>query len=239
MKNVGRGLGLGREWARGPWLKRGLMIAPLLVLVLALGWIALPLPTDIAYPSPVTSVTLLDRNGLPLRTTRSAAGTRGGWLSIDEMDPDVIRAFVAAEDRRFYKHHGIDMQALARALRDNAANRRVVSGASTITMQTARLLRDTKRTVPGKLSQALWAVRLEAHLSKNEILERYLNRVPLGEGTVGVPAAAALYFESDARDVSVGEAALLAGFARSPARYNLIASASQARARRALVLARM
>jgi penicillin-binding protein 1C len=239
MKNFGLGLGRGSGWVRDPRVRRGLLLGLVLVLGLVIGWIMWPLPSDVAEPVPVTSVTLLDRNGLPLRTTRSAQGTRGGWLSIEQMDPDIIRAFVAAEDQRFYKHHGVDVQALARALRDNLANRRVMSGASTITMQTARLLRDTKRTVPGKIAQALWALRLEAHLGKNEILERYLNRVPLGEGTVGVPAAAALYFESDARDVSVGEAALLAGFARSPARYNLIASAAQARARRALVLARM
>jgi penicillin-binding protein 1C len=220
----------------------GYVIVPALVLVLALVlcvWIAWPLPDDIAEPAPVTSVTLLDRKGLPLRTTRAADGTRGGWLAIDEMDPDIMRAFVAAEDGRFYKHHGVDVQALARALRDNLANRRVVSGASTITMQTARLLRDTRRTIPGKLAQTLWALRLEAHLSKNQILERYLNRVPLGEGTVGVPAAVALYFETHARDVSIGQAALLAGFARSPARNNLIASSRRAQARRALVLGRM
>lgn len=209
-----------------------------LTLVLG-GWVAWPLPTDIAHPRPVTSVTLLDRNGLPLRTTRSDEGTRGGWLPIHEIDPDVIRAFVAAEDRRFYRHHGVDARALGRAVRDNIANLRVVSGASTISMQTARLLRDTKRTIPGKVAQTMWAIRLEAHLDKNEILERYLNRVPLGQGTVGVPAAAALYYEASARDLSVGQAALLAGFARSPARDNPIASSSRARARRDFVLARM
>ena len=202
-------------------------------------WIAWPLPDDIAQPHPVTSVTLLDRHGLPLRTTRSEEGTRGGWLSIDQMDADVIRAFVAAEDRRFYKHHGVDIQALGRAARDNIMNRRVVSGASTISMQTARLLRDTKRTIPGKVAQALWAIRLEAHLDKNEILERYLNRVPLGQGTVGVPAAASLYFDVSARELSVGQAASLAGFARSPARDNLISSQEHARKRRDAVLARM
>jgi penicillin-binding protein 1C len=211
-----------------------------LVLAIALAaWVAWPLPADIAHPRPVASVTLLDRHGLPLRTTRSDDGMRGGWLPIEQIDADVLRAFVAAEDRRFFTHHGVDMRALGRAMRDNIANMQVVSGASTITMQTARLLRDTDRTIPGKIAQALWAIRLEAHLDKDEILERYLNRVPLGQGTVGVPAAASLYFEAPARDLSVGQAAMLAGFARSPARDNLIASQQRARARRATVLDRM
>jgi penicillin-binding protein 1C len=202
-------------------------------------WIAMPLPRELAQPQPVASVTLLDRYGLPLRITRSAQGERGGWLSIDQIDADVLRAFVAAEDQRFYDHYGIDLRAVARAARDNIAHARVVSGGSTITMQTARMLRGTKRTWAGKIAQGMWALRLEAHLSKNEILERYLNRVPLGQGTVGVAAAAALYFESTAAELSVGQAALLAASARSPTRDNALAAPARARARRALVLERM
>ena len=202
-------------------------------------WIAIPLPRSMRVAEPVASVTLLDRNGQPLRATRSAAGERGGWLPIDAIDADIIRAFVAAEDQRFYRHHGVDLHSLARAARDNILHRRVVSGASTITMQTARMLRGTRRTWPGKVGQTLWALRLEAHLGKNEILERYLNRVPLGQGTLGVSAAASLYFGRGASDVSVGQAALLASFARRPARDNVIASAQRASARRAFVLQRM
>lgn len=203
------------------------------------GWVLLPLPAELAEPQPVPSVTLLDRNGLPLRTTRSPAGERGGWLAIEHIDPDIIRAFVAAEDQRFYDHKGVDAWALARAARDNVLRRSIVSGASTITMQTARLLRGTDRTWLGKLAQVLWALRMEAHLEKNAILERYLNRVPLGEGTIGVAAAAALYFEASAADLSVGQAALLAGFARAPARNNLVTAPARAQARRAVVLERM
>jgi len=116
---------------------------------------------------------------------------------------------------------------------------RIVSGASTITMQAARLLNGTKRTWPGKVSQLLWALRLDTHLGKNEILERYLNLVPLGEGTVGVSAASALYFEASAADLSLAQAALLAGLARRPASDNPITSPQRAAAQRAFVLARM
>lgn len=205
----------------------------------AAAWIAWPLPASIRTAQPVTSVTLLDRNGLPLRTTRSDDGMRGGWVPIERIDPDLIRAFVAAEDRRFYRHRGVDVRALGRALFDNVSEGRVVSGASTITMQTARLLRGSGRTWRGKLAQLAWALRLEAHLDKGEIIERYLNLVPLGQGTVGVAAAAALYLDGSAAEVSVGQAALLAGFARSPARDNAFSSPDRAAARRAFVLERM
>jgi penicillin-binding protein 1C len=220
------------------------VLAAALLLALAppaaiVAWVAWPLPDTLRSPQPVSSVALLDRNGMPLRTTRSQEGARGGWLSIAHIDPDIVGAFVAAEDQRFYRHRGIDARALARAVRDNIHARRVVSGASTITMQTARLLRGSGRSWTGKMAQALWALRLERHLEKNEILERYLNLVPLGQGTIGVAAAAALYFDASATDLSIGQAALLAGFARSPARDNAIASAARAGARRQLVLERM
>src|SRR5687768_11609282 len=94
--------------------------AAALVVPVAIGvWIAWPLPAELRTPQPVPSVTLLDRNGLPLRTTRSPDGVRGGWLPIEQIDPDVIRAFVAVEDQRFYDHSGVDVRALGRALRDN------------------------------------------------------------------------------------------------------------------------
>ncbi|HEX6559755.1 MAG TPA: penicillin-binding protein 1C [Longimicrobiales bacterium] len=223
-------------------MKRRLVFACLLgaaPLAAAAAWIAWPLPESITRPQPVASVTLLDRNGLPLRTTRSAQGTRGGWIAIDDVDPDIIRAFVAAEDQRFYVHHGVDARALARALRDVVRARRITSGASTITMQTARLLRGTKRSWLGKAQQLFWAARIDAHLGKNAVLERYLNRVPLGQGTVGVPAAASLYFEAAASNLSIGQAALLAAFARSPARDNAVTAPDRARARRHVVLERM
>jgi penicillin-binding protein 1C len=205
----------------------------------AAAWIAWPLPVALREPQPVPSVTLLDRSGLPLRTTRAEDGSRAGWLTLDRIDPDIIRAFIAAEDQRFFRHRGVDVRAVARAALDNARQRRVVSGASTISMQTARLLRGSGRSRSGKIAQAMWALRLEAHLEKHDILERYLNRVPLGQGTVGVAAAAALYFDAPATDVSVGQAALLAGFARSPARDNMIAAPRRAAGRRELVLQRM
>ncbi|HJR62963.1 MAG TPA: penicillin-binding protein 1C [Gemmatimonadaceae bacterium] len=203
----------------------------------AAAWIAWPLPEDLVSREPVPAVRLEDRHGLALRTTRAEDGSRVRWMSLAEIDPDLIAAFVAVEDRRFYEHPGVDPRAVARAVRDNLQAGRVVSGASTISMQTARLLRPTSRRWTGKLTQALWALRLERHLGKQEILEQYLNRVHLGQGTVGVGAAAALYYGSSAADVSLAQAATLAGIAHAPSSENPLASSRRARRRRQHALA--
>ncbi|HEV2670009.1 MAG TPA: penicillin-binding protein 1C [Gemmatimonadales bacterium] len=206
----------------------------------ALGvWVAWPVPRDLTAPPHVTSFTLLDRNGLALRSTRAADGSQQRWLTLGEIDADVLAAFIASEDHRFYEHHGVDLRALGRAIAQNVRARRVHSGASTITMQLARLLRPSGRTWRGKLFQALWALRLERHLSKQEILEQYLNRVPLGQGSIGVEAAAALYFNASATRLSLGQAALLAGLASAPSADNPFVAPERARARRALVLGRV
>jgi penicillin-binding protein 1C len=114
---------------------------------------------------------------------------------------------------------------------------RVVSGASTITMQLARLLRPIGRGPLDKLVQSCWALRLEAHLTKSQILEQYLNRVPLGQGAVGVAAGTQLYFGAAAEQVSLGQAALLAALARTPSRQNPLVAPARAAERRALALA--
>ncbi len=202
-------------------------------------WIAAPLPPALAAPGPIPSVTLLDRSGVLLRTTRAPDGTRGGFIPLGEMDPKVLQAFLAMEDRTFYDHGGVEVRALARALRDDVRAGHVVAGGSTITMQLARLLRGTPRSAAGKVSQILWAWRLEAHLDKQRILELYLNRVPLGQGASGVAAGAALYFDADARELSLGQAAMLGALARAPSRDNPLAAPERARVRRALTLRRL
>jgi penicillin-binding protein 1C len=207
--------------------------------VLAALWVVRPLPPRLLDQPPAPTLRLLDRSGAPLRTTRTPDGALHQWVPLAEMDPALLVAFVAAEDRRFYTHHGVDPRALGRALLADVRAGRIVSGASTIPMQLARLLRPLPRSLPGKLAQALWALRLDAHLSKQAILEQYLNRVPLGQGVVGVEQAAALYFGASARALSAGQAALLAGIAGAPSRDNPLVSPGRARARRALVLARM
>jgi len=202
-------------------------------------WMAWPLPAGLTDPPRVASLTLQDRNGLVLRTTRGAEGERRDWVRLADLDPKVIQAFVAVEDRRFYHHPGVDIRALARAVAIDLRRRRIVSGVSTITMQLARILGLAGRGWLGKAGQVLWALRLERHLTKQEILEQYLNRVPLGQGTAGVPAAAALYFSSSASRLSLAQAALLGGLASAPSDDNPLVAPDRARARRAAALARM
>ena len=220
--------------SRVGWLALG--AAPLVALAM---WIALPIPAAMTSPAVAPAIVVADRDGIPLRGTRAGDGTRTRWMPISEMDPDLITAFVAVEDRRYFSHGGVDWRAIARALRDDLMARHVVSGASTLTMQTARLLAPSGRTVTGKLSQLLWALRIERHLSKQQILEQYLNRVHLGQGTVGVAAAADLYFDASPTDVSIAQAALLAGLANSPASENPFTSIARARRVRARAIDRM
>jgi penicillin-binding protein 1C len=201
-------------------------------------WITRPLPAGLLDAGAPT-ITLEDRVGRQLRTTRAPDGSRGGWLPLAEMDADLLGAFLAAEDHRFQRHPGVDPRALLRAAWSNLRAGRVVSGGSTITMQVARMLRPLPRTWSGKARQVLWALRLERSLGKHAILEQYLNRVPLGQGTRGVQAAAALYFGAGAGDLSLGQAALLAGLARAPSGDNPLLSPIRARARRAQALGRL
>ncbi|MDQ6829720.1 MAG: penicillin-binding protein 1C [Gemmatimonadota bacterium] len=207
--------------------------------VAAFGWTGLPLPAGIIAPAAAPGVTLEDRHGIVLRSSRAEDGSRMRWMRLDEIDPKIIQAFVAAEDRRYYDHGALDWRALGRAVRDNVLAMRVVSGASTITMQTARLVHPSRRSFAGKISQVMWSLRLEAHLTKQQLLEQYLNRVPLGQGAIGVAAASALYFGASARDVSLAQAATLAGLAHAPSVDNPLVSPSRARARRAFALARL
>jgi penicillin-binding protein 1C len=223
--------------------RRRVALAALAVLTAAvlpgIAFIAWPLPSALTAPVAQPALTLEDRDGVVLRTTRAADGSRARWTPIAAIDAKLLAAFVAVEDRRFFSHGAIDWRAVARAAWHDVRARRVVSGASTIAMQTARLLHPTARNVAGKIVQALWALRLGAHLSRQEMLEQYLNRIQLGQGAVGVEAGAALYFGASAREVSLGQAAMLAGLAHAPSVDNPLVSQRRARARRALALARM
>lgn len=176
-----------------------------------------------------------------LRTTRASDGSLVHWLPLADLDPKILQAFLALEDRRFYEHHGVDWRAVLRAGRDNLRAGRIVSGGSTITMQLARLVvpRAAGHSWSAKLQQALWAMRLERHLRKQEILEHYFNRVPLGQGAIGVSAGAAVYCASSASELSLAQAALLAGLARAPSTDNPFVAPDRARARRALALERL
>jgi penicillin-binding protein 1A len=152
----------------------------------------------------------------------------------------VVNAFLAAEDDRFFEHPGVDWQGLVRALVSNVSAGGVHEGGGTITMQLARnTLLTRERTLRRKLKEVFLALRIEHEFDKQAILAQYLNRIFLGQRAYGVGAAAEVYFGKDLKDLTLPEAALIAGLPRSPSRDNPAASLERAHARRSYVLRRM
>ena len=191
-----------------------------LVLLGSLGYVAWPIPTRVLDPGPVVSLRILDRRGRLLREVLSDQQGRSRWVRLERLPPSVRLSTLAAEDRRFERHAGVDPVAIARAAGSNLRAGRIVSGGSTLTQQLASILLGTGRSLPGKLYESLYAMRLEVHLSKGEILEQVLNRTGYGNQCYGIEAAARLYFGRPAAALSLAQAAALAVLPRSPARYD-------------------
>lgn len=152
--------------------------------------------------------------------------------------PDVLtKAVISIEDRHFYSHWGFDPQGMVRALRRNVAAGTIVEGGSTITQQLVKLrILGHERTLSHKLREALVAMWVDMHRSKDDILSEYLNSVYLGNGVYGMPAAARLYFDKRPADLTLAEAAMLAGLIRSPSRTNPLQDLQAAQARAASVI---
>ncbi len=186
-----------------------------------------------------TSILVTDRSGT---TLLRAVGPDDQWrepITLADTGPWIAAATIATEDERFYSHGGIDPIAITRAICQNLGSGRVVSGASTITMQLARLCDPRPRTLSAKAIQAFRAVQLEQLLPKNEILEHYLNLAPYGGNICGIESAAHRYFGKRSADLTLAEAALLAGIPKSPERLRPDRHAGAAKARRNWVLHRM
>jgi penicillin-binding protein 1C len=164
-----------------------------------------------------TSVIVVDRNDALLRAFTTSSGHWRLPVEPADVDPRYLAMLTAFEDRRFDRHGGVDPTALGRAAWQMATHGRIVSGGSTLTMQTARLMRGPKsRSVAVKFGQVLDALRLERHLSKRQILARYLQLAPFGGNMEGVRAASIAYFGKEPRRLSHAEAALLVAIPQSP-----------------------
>jgi len=187
----------------------------------------------------IASARVTARDGTPLRVTLGAAGTRAEWAALDAISPHVVQATLAAEDRRFFVHPGIDALAVARAAIGNLRAGHVVRGGSTLTQQLAGLVWPEPRTWRGKCREAVRAVRLEIDFSKREILEQYLNRVPYGPGTHGVTAASQRIFRRAPAALSAAQAATLAALPQAPDRLVRPGERARLRARRDWILAAM
>jgi penicillin-binding protein 1A len=183
------------------------------------------------------AVTFVDQTG-------AVIGHRGilhsQSIAIEDLPEHLIKAALATEDRRFYDHFGIDPSGLVRALAANARANGVVQGGSTITQQLAKnLFLTNERSIERKIKEAFLALWLETRLTKREILKLYLDRAYLGNGVFGVQSAAEHYFGKDVRDLSLAEAAMIAGLFKAPSKYSPLVNLPAARARAADVLSNM
>ncbi len=180
----------------------------------------LPLPAALSASSARTHVLVLDRDGRLLREVAVGSGAAENPVSLTEMSPWVVPALLAAEDGRFFQHPGVDPLALSRAFVQVVLERRVVSGANTLTQQLARTLVPRPRSVLGKLREMALALRIEASLPKERILEEYLSRVEFAPGLVGIEAASRHYFGKSSAHLDLSEAAALVSMPRGPALYD-------------------
>ena len=169
-------------------------------------------------PAPAeTARVVLDRNARLLNIALTGSGHWRLPVRLGDVDADYVELLIAYEDRRFHAHGGVDWRAMGRAAWQLAANGRIVSGASTITMQLARLTGERgPRSLARKLRQMARAQQLEAALTKTQILERYLTRAPYGGNVEGVRAASLIWFGKEPRHLTLAEAALLVALPQSP-----------------------
>jgi penicillin-binding protein 1C len=209
---------------------RGFSLVTIVLLILA-AWIRLgSLPGGLLDLSSADSTVVLDRSGNPLYEALGASGLRGEMLTADALPPALVRATLAAEDHRFYRHPGVDPVALGRAVRRNLAEGRIVEGGSTITQQVVKLLLARRaqlsgtpaasRGVGGKLYEMVLALRLEHRLSKEQILALYFNVAPYGNRIAGAQRASRAYFGVGASMLTRAQAAFLAALPQQPSRFN-------------------
>lgn len=202
-------------------------------------WVAGSLPkvdTLADYQPPVITRILSDNGTVVAELYRE----RRIVVPIERIPRQVIRAFVAAEDSEFFRHPGIDLTSILRAALKNIRAGGIVQGGSTITQQVAKsLLLTPEKKFSRKFKEAILAWRMEQKLTKDEILYLYLNQIYLGHGAYGVQAAAENYFDKNVEDLTLAEAALLAGLPQAPSRYSPYHHLDRARQRQSYVLKRM
>jgi penicillin-binding protein 1C len=227
-----------RSWRWG-WL----LLAPVIWLIgYFLAPLFVPLPVGLTDPAAFApGVAFTDREGRPLRRLLADGELRiDRPVELDEIPRSLIDATLAAEDRRFYSHGGIDFFGLTRAVRDALRHRTIVSGASTVTQQLVKISSPPRaRDLNAKVTEMFTARKLEMVWSKEEILAAYLNRLPYGNQLTGCGAAARGYFGKPLGDLSLAESAFLAALPNKPTRFNPYKNLDGAQERQRWILARM
>ncbi|MEV6023833.1 transglycosylase domain-containing protein [Streptomyces sp. NPDC052036] len=207
------------------------------------------IPSNLKSPQLSQRTTILDSQGGQIATVYSRDRT---VVDLKDISPYMQKAIVAIEDSRFYQHGAIDLKGVLRALNQNAQNGGVAQGASTLTQQLVKnyfveeagddptkVAQATQQTLGRKVRELKYAIQIEEKLGKKKILENYLNITFFGQQAYGVEAASERYFSKHAKDLSLPEAALLAGLVQSPTRYDPVNDEAEAKKRRNVVLQRM
>ncbi len=197
-----------------------IFLGSMLIAGAVIGSLFIPLPRQDFRKQSVQSLRVVDRHGIVLREFLNDQEGRGIWKSLTEISPHVCTATISVEDKRFYSHFGIDPIAVGRSIVQNIRALHFISGGSTITQQVIRNVYHHPRTIPNKLLEMWYALRLERMMTKEEIVEQYLNRAPYGNQLYGIEAASRWYFEKPAGDLSPAEAAFLAALPNSPSLLN-------------------
>ena len=216
----------------------GVLLSVLGVMTFIILWHAFPFSDeflDIRCPSTI----IVSAGGEPMRVYPGDDDSLCIPVTLEDMSPWLIDATLAVEDKRFYSHRGVDALAVLRAIKQNVRSMRRASGASTISMQLMRMSFNRERTIVSKMIEAFRALQLESLYGKDKILAMYLNSAPYGGNIYGVEAASRRYFGKSCRDLTLGEAALLAGLPQSPSKYRPDRHPEKAYARRATVLKSM
>lgn len=214
-------------------------LSPVLCLVLAAALMPLPAELRSEATSAETSTVFLDRHGATLCEVRASDGARARPVRLSEVGDRVVLALLAAEDKRFRWHPGVDPIAIVRSAVQFVWSGHIVSGGSTLTQQLARNLVPRPRSVIGKLREMALALRIDASLSKDRIVEEYLHRISFGPAIRGVEASSRYYFDKPTRDLSLAEAAALASLPRGPTLYDPRRGTERLLRRRDRVLRRM
>ncbi len=231
-----RRLGRALAWAAGLALAGLLGVLALVAVALAVAYPNLPEISSLADYRPKLPLRVYASDGVQLG---EFGEERRNFTPIGQMPQVMKDAVLAAEDARFYQHGGVDYKGIARAALANLRDARS-EGASTITMQVARnFYLSTEKTFTRKIYEILLALKMESLLGKDQILELYMNQIFLGQRAHGFAAAAEIYFGKKLKDVSVAEAAMLAGLPKAPSAYNPIANPKRATSRQRYIIDRM
>ncbi len=217
--------------------RRPLIVTGVLLFTLIFLAILLPIPSQILMGGTEHPVRILDRHGALLYEYRNGAPGTKEWLPIAEIPSSAIRAVIDTEDRTFYSHHGVSLQGTIRAFYQNIISGHIVSGGSTITQQLVRVRgRARGRSVWRKLLESYYALKLEQQMSKEEILDAYLNSAYFGHAAYGIQAASTTYFGKSVHELSLSEISLLIGLLQSPSGYDPFQNLPLARQRQKTVL---